>query len=92
MQVNCLRGLLTEYGEVMGKSRAALDKAIQGVLAKLGERLPAMLIESLREQWNGLEKLDRQIADIEGRLHTWMKANEACKAIAATMDRFHARQ
>lgn len=30
-QVNSLRGLLTEYGEVMGKARAALDKAMPGV-------------------------------------------------------------
>jgi hypothetical protein len=34
----------------MGKSRAALDKAIPGVLEKLAGRLPGMLIESLREQ------------------------------------------
>jgi transposase len=53
-QVNSLRGLLTEYGEVTGKSRAVLDKAISGVLETLTERLPAMLIDSLREQWNGL--------------------------------------
>jgi transposase len=72
-QMNCLRGLLTEYGEVMAKSRAALDKAIPGVLAKLAERLPAMLIESLRELWSDLERLDKQIADIERRLQTWMK-------------------
>ena len=37
-QINCLRGLLTEYGEVMGKSRAALDKAIPGVLERLADR------------------------------------------------------
>lgn len=43
MQMNSLRGLLTEYGEVMAKSRAALDKTIPGVLARLAERLPAML-------------------------------------------------
>ncbi len=30
MQMNCLQGLLTEYGEVMAKSRAALDRAIPG--------------------------------------------------------------
>jgi transposase len=41
MQINSLRGLLTEYGEVMSKSRAALDKAIPGVLARVAERLPA---------------------------------------------------
>jgi transposase len=82
MQINSLRGLLTEYGEVMGKSRAALDKAIPHVLARLADRLPAMLIESLREQWNDLENLDRQIATIERRLLNWMKESNACKAIA----------
>jgi transposase len=83
MQMNSLRGLLTEYGEVMAKSRAALDKAIPGVLTRLAERLPAMLIDSLRELWNDLDRLDKQIADIERRLHTWMKKDKACKAIAA---------
>ena len=83
MQMNSLRGLLTEYGEVIAKSRTALDKAIPSVLAKLVERLPAMLIESLRELWNDLEKLDKQIADIERRLQMWLKEDKACKAIAA---------
>jgi transposase len=64
MQINSLRGLLTEYGEVMGKNRSALDKAIPAVLARVAERLPAVLIDTLREQWNGLTKLDEQIAEI----------------------------
>jgi transposase len=83
MQINSLRGLLTEYGEVMARSRAALDNAIAGVLERLSERLPAVLIDTLREQWNGLENLDTQIAGIERRLHEWMKQDKACKAIAA---------
>lgn len=83
MQMNSLRGLLTEYGEVMARSRVTLDKANPGVLARLAERLPAMLIDSLRELWNDLDRLDKQIADIERRLHTWMREDEACKAIAA---------
>lgn len=41
MQTNALRGLLTEYGEVMGKGRTALDKAIPEVLARVAERLPS---------------------------------------------------
>nr|WP_253958996.1 IS110 family transposase [Paraburkholderia fungorum] len=81
-QVNSLRGLLTEYGEVMGKARAALDKAMPGVLETLAERLPSMLIDSLHEQWKGLADLDRQIADIERRLRAWMKEDKACKAVA----------
>src|SRR5471032_275451 len=83
MQINSLRGLLTEYGEVMARSRVALDKAVAGVLERLSGRLPAVLIDTLREQWNGLEALDKQIAEIERRLHAWMKQDEACKAIAA---------
>ncbi|WP_321968438.1 IS110 family RNA-guided transposase [Burkholderia cepacia] len=83
MQINGLRGLLTEYGEVMGKGRAALDKAIPSVLERLVDRLPAILIDTLREQWNGLAELDKQIAGIERRLEMWMREDKACKAIAA---------
>jgi transposase len=83
MQINGLRGLLTEYGEVMGKGRAALDKAIPGVLERLVDRLPAILIDTLREQWNGLAELDAQIAGLERRLRAWMKEDSASKAIAA---------
>ncbi|WP_069353811.1 IS110 family transposase [Burkholderia cenocepacia] len=82
MQINALRGLLTEYGEVMGASRTALEKNLSGVLERLAERLPAMLIDTLREQWNGLAKLDEQIAIIERRLKAWMKQDRACAAIA----------
>jgi transposase len=64
MQINGLRGLLTEYGEVMGKGRAALDKAIPQVLGRVAERLPAVVIDTLREQWSGLTKLDEQVASI----------------------------
>ncbi|OXC75429.1 Mobile element protein [Caballeronia sordidicola] len=73
MQINSLRGLLTEYGEVMAQGRAALDKAIPGVLERMVDRLPAILIDTVRKQWNGLIALDKQIAEIERRLQTWMK-------------------
>jgi len=50
MQINSLRGLLTEYGEVMGVGRAALDRTIAGVLDKLSERLPVIVIDTLQLQ------------------------------------------
>ncbi|MFC7632892.1 IS110 family transposase [Paraburkholderia humisilvae] len=81
MQINSLRGLLTEYGEVMGRGRAALDKAIPSVLARVSDRLPAVLVDTLREQWNGLRKLDEQIAVIERRLRHWMLEDKAVKSI-----------
>jgi transposase len=82
MQSNGLRGLLTEYGEVMAIGRSALNRSMKEVLARLSERLPAVLIDTLREQWDMLGKLDEQIARIEQRLLTWMKQEPACKRIA----------
>jgi transposase len=81
MQINSLRGLLTEYGEVMGKGRAALDKGIPAVLARISDHLPAVLVDTLREQWNGLAKLDEQILMIERRLRQWMLEDKAVKSI-----------
>lgn len=82
MQVNGLRGLLTEYGEVMSKGRAALDQAIPTVLSRLSDRLPAALIDTLREQWNGLARLDEQIVEIERRMREWNKQDRAVQAIS----------
>lgn len=83
MQINSIRGLLTEYGEVMGVGRAALDRAVPGILERLSGRLPAILIDTLREQWKGLDDVDRQICQIERRLREWMKDDQAAQAIAA---------
>jgi hypothetical protein len=52
----------------MSKGRAALDKEIPEVLGRLADRLPAVLIDTLREQWKGLTKLDEQVAEIERRM------------------------
>jgi transposase len=82
MQINALRGLLTEYGEVMAKGRAPLDRAMPDVLARVADRLPAALIDTLREQWNGLTGLDEQIATIERRMREWKKEDQEVKAIS----------
>lgn len=82
MQSNGLRGLLSEYGEVMAVGRAALNRAMPDVLARLNDRLPAILIDTLREQWDMLGKIDQQIAQIERRLLAWMQQDKACKTIA----------
>ncbi|MHA6844182.1 IS110 family transposase, partial [Ralstonia pseudosolanacearum] len=81
-QSNCLRGLLSEYGEVMALGRAAMSRAMPDVLARLESRLPAVLIDSLREQWQRLSNMDEEIARIERRLRAWLQESDACKAIA----------
>ncbi|WP_179405660.1 IS110 family transposase [Burkholderia guangdongensis] len=82
MQSNGLRGLLAEYGEVMSRGRAKLDMEILAALGRLAERLPAALIDTLREQWNGLARLDEQIAGIERRMREWKKEDKAVAAIS----------
>ena len=59
-QINALRGLLAEYGEVFAVGRAAFNAGMKMALARLAERLPAPLIETLRDQWNELGRLDER--------------------------------
>ncbi|KAF1011900.1 MAG: IS110 family transposase ISBcen5 [Burkholderia gladioli] len=44
--------------------------------------MPAALIDTLREQWSGLAKLDEQIAEIECRMREWKKEDKGVKAIS----------
>lgn len=82
-QRNELRGLLTEYGEVFGLGKAAFNAGMKGALERLAERLPAMLINTLREQWNELTRLDERIVHIEASLLAWLRQDRAVQAIAA---------
>ena len=62
MQTNALRGLLYEFGEVLPESYRAFSKAFPAALARVAERLPAMLTDSLREQWARAQDTDREMA------------------------------
>src|SRR3546814_11744547 len=50
MQTNGQRGLFTESGEVIGKSRADLDRAMPEMVARLAVRCPGGLIATLPPQ------------------------------------------
>src|SRR5450631_4215842 len=82
-QINGLRGLLTEYGEVMPQGRAGIKKDIPGALGRLSDRLPTIVIETLREQYARLGELDEQIRQIERRLRHWQREDSAAQRIAA---------
>lgn len=81
-QINGLRGLLTEYGEVMAQGRSGVRKGIVEALQRLSDRLPAMVIDTLREQYDRIGKLDEQVAEIERRLKVWHKEDQASRRIA----------
>ena len=81
-QINCLRGLVAEYGEVMPCGRGGLKRDMAGVLERLSERLPATVIETLREQWARVAALDDEISTIERRLEAWHRDSPASRRLA----------
>ena len=81
-QINGLRGLLTEFGEVMPKGRAGIRRAIAPALERVAERLPAMIVETLREQWARVGELDMEIGEIERRIKLWHRGNPDSQRIA----------
>ena len=81
-QINGLRGLLTEYGEVMPQGRAGMRRGMDAALDRVSERLPAMVVETLREQWARVVRLDEEIGEIERRLKLWHRDNAASRRIA----------
>lgn len=83
MQTNALRGLLYEFGEVLPEGARALAQAWPAALARLAERLPAMLLDSLREQWARVQQVEGEIAAIERRLAGVLRATPSCQCIAA---------
>ena len=81
-QINGLRGLLTEYGEIMPQGRAGMRRGIGLALERISERLPAIVVETLREQWVRVIRLDEEIGEIERRLMLWHRGNAASRRIA----------
>jgi transposase len=82
-QINGLRGLLTEYGEVMPQGRAGIRRNLPQALQRISDRLPAVLIDTLREQYARVSSLDTQILEIERRLQQWHAQDAASQRIAA---------
>ena len=81
-QINGLRGLLTEYGEVMPQGRAGMRRDMIGILERVSERLPEMVIDTLREQWARIGRLDGEIGEIERRIRVWHRGNADSRRIA----------
>lgn len=83
MQTNALRGLLYEFGQVLPEGYRALAKAWPAAMAVLDEQLPAMLLDSLREQWARVQRVESEIAAIERRLAGVLRTSPACQQITA---------
>ena len=81
-QINGLRGLLTEYGEVMPQGRAGMRRGMAEALGRVSERLPAIVVDTLREQWARVARLDEEIGEIERRIGLWHRGNTDSRRIA----------
>ena len=81
-QINGLRGLLSEYGEVMPQGRAGMRRGMAEALGRVSERLPQMVVDSLREQWARVARLDEEIGEIERRIAQWHRGNDDSRRIA----------
>lgn len=75
MQVNELRGFLTEFGEVMPQGQAGLSKGIAEAIERAAQKLPGVVIEALRDQWKRIGELGERMADLERKLQSWLKTN-----------------
>ena len=51
-------------------------------LERVSERLPAMVVETLREQWARVTRVNEEIGEIERRLKLWHRDNAASRRIA----------
>ena len=83
-QINCVRGLLGEYGEVMALSRKTFQREIGGVLTRVAQRLPKLLVDTLFEQVQRIRSLDEHIAGIAERLAAVARAE--CRQCASSED------
>jgi transposase len=81
MQVNQLRGLLYEFGAELPQGRQRGIARIGGELERLQDVLPAIVIETIREQLKRIEALDQDIAGIEKKLALWKKEDQAVRRL-----------
>jgi transposase len=82
MQTNELRGLLYEFGIVLPEGHVALLKELPDAFEQAQQRLPDMLMQSLREQFARVKDLQADIAKIERRLSEQLRETPACQTIA----------
>lgn len=82
MQRNALRSTLYEFGEILSEGYQPFAKEIAPALARISERLPAMLVDNLREQWTRVQAINDDIASLERRLSNRLTRSAECQRIA----------
>lgn len=82
MQINQMHGLLYEFGAAVRAGAHGMNDAAR-LLGELADTLPAMVIETLREQLKRIEGLTQDIKQIELPLEAWRREDQSAQRISA---------
>ncbi len=66
----------------MPRGRAGMRRGMAEALERISERLPAVVIDTLREQWARVSHLDEEIGEIERRIALWHRGNADSQRVA----------
>ena len=78
--VNRLRGLLAEFGVVVPVGRKRFEQALPGIIQE-AEEVPELLRGALVGMQDELAACNQRIAEMEARLRTWHRGNEASRRL-----------
>lgn len=81
--INALRGHLSEFGIVVAQGRCNTGKLITIVEDETDDRLPELARQTLRSFVEQLYATNLQIAELESRLRSWHRSNEASRRLTA---------
>lgn len=82
-QANQIRGLLAEFGIVIPLGMAYLAKRLPEILEDGENGLPGLMRQLMDRLGQHLKELDRQVAELEQRIKTWHRQNEASRRLEA---------
>ena len=78
---NQIRGLLAEFGIVLGKGVSALKRGLPDILEDAENGLSGLMRELLAEQYERWGALEARIAEYERKLARFAREHEGCSAL-----------
>ena len=79
-QANQIRGLLSEFGEIMPQGIAHITKRLPEIMEK--QDLPCTFRDLLQRLYDHLKELDNQADELDAKIQQWHKASDASKKLA----------
>jgi transposase len=80
-QVNQVRCLLAEYGLVLPRGIQHV-RHVPALLDEAADTLPAAFCRLMLQQFESIRELDRRIAELEGDIRRWHRANASSRRLA----------